>query len=94
MGESSKKMKKKMEHWEVVTMMLMVYDFLAVTVSYFAALWIRFDCRFSMIDDKYLQAYYRTILIYAGFCIVVFWCLRLDKSIWRVASYAESQRVM
>lgn len=94
MGDSSKKMKKKMEHWEVVTMMLMVYDFLAVTVSYFAALWIRFDCRFSMIDDKYLQAYYRTILIYAGFCIVVFWFLRLYKSIWRFASYAEIQRVI
>lgn len=94
MGESSKKMKKRMEHWEVVTMMLMVYDFLAVTVSYFAALWIRFDCRFSMIDDKYLQAYYRTILIYAGFCIVVFWFLRLYKSIWRFASYAEIQRVI
>ena len=94
MGESSKKMKKKMEHWEVVTMMLMVYDFLAVTVSYFAALWIRFDCRFSMIDDKYLQAYYRTILVYAGFCIVVFWFLRLYKSIWRFASYAEIQRVI
>ena len=94
MGESSKKMKKKMEHWEVVTMMLMAYDFLAVTVSYFAALWIRFDCRFSMIDDKYLQAYYRTILIYAGFCIVVFWFLRLYKSIWRFASYAEIQRVI
>ena len=94
MGESSKKMKKKMEHWEVVTMLLMVYDFLAVTVSYFAALWIRFDCRFSMIDDKYLQAYYRTILIYAGFCIVVFWFLRLYKSIWRFASYAEIQRVI
>ena len=94
MGESSKKMKKKMEHWEVVTMMLMVYDFLAVTVSYFAALWIRFDCRFSMIDDKYLQVYYRTILIYAGFCIVVFWFLRLYKSIWRFASYAEIQRVI
>lgn len=94
MGESSKKMKKKMEHWEVVTMMLMVYDFLAVTVSYFAALWIRFDCRFSMIGTKYLQAYYRTILIYAGFCIVVFWFLRLYKSIWRFASYAEIQRVI
>lgn len=94
MGESSKKMKKKMEHWEVVTMMLMVYDFLAVTVSYFAALWIRFDCRFSLIDEKYLQAYYRTILIYAGFCIVVFWFLRLYKSIWRFASYAEIQRVI
>ena len=94
MGESSKKMKKKMEHWEVVTMLLMVYDFLAVTVSYFAALWIRFDCRFSMIEAKYLQAYYRTILIYAGFCIVVFWFLRLYKSIWRFASYAEIQRVI
>lgn len=94
MSESSKKMKKKMEHWEVITLLLMVYDFLAVAVSYFAALWIRFDCRFSSIETKYLQAYFRTILVYAGFCIIVFWFMRLYKSIWRFASYSELLRVI
>lgn len=94
MSENSKKMKKKMEHWEVVTLLLMAYDFLAITVSYFAALWIRFDCKFSEIGTNYLQAYYRTILIYAGFCIIVFWFMRLYKSIWRFASYSEFLRVI
>ena len=94
MNENSKKMKKKMEHWEIVTMLLMAYDFLAVAVSYFAALWIRFDCRFSLIETKYLQAYYRTILVYAVFCIIVFWFMRLYKSIWRFASYSELLRVI
>ena len=42
--------KKKIEHWKVVTLLLIAYDFLAVAVSYFAALWIRFDCRFSGIE--------------------------------------------
>lgn len=94
MSENSKKLKKKMEHWEVVTLLLMAYDFLAVAVSYFAALWIRFDCRFSSIETKYLQAYFRTILVYAGFCIIVFWFMRLYKSIWRFASYSELLRVI
>lgn len=94
MSENSKKLKKKMEHWEVVTLLLMVYDFLAVAVSYFAALWIRFDCRFSSIETKYLQAYFRTILVYAGFCIIAFWFMRLYKSIWRFASYSELLRVI
>ena len=85
--------KKKIEHWKVVTLLLIAYDFLAVAVSYFAALWIRFDCRFSGIEPHYLEAYYHTILIYAGFCVVVFWFMRLYKSIWRFASYTELLRV-
>ena len=40
----SKEHKKTFEHWEVVTLLLMIYDFMAVAVSYFAALWVRFDC--------------------------------------------------
>lgn len=94
MSESTKMMKKKMEHWKVVSLLLMVYDFLAVAISYFAALWIRFDCRFSLIEKKYLQAYFRTILIYAGFCIIVFWFMKLYKSIWRFASFSELLRVI
>lgn len=94
MVKSSKKDRKRIEHWQVITLLLLVYDFLAVTVSYFAALWIRFDCRFSGIENQYLQAYFHTIIIYAVFCILVFWFLRLYKSIWRFASYSELLRVI
>ena len=94
MGENSIKRKKKLEHWEVVTLLLVVYDFFSVAISYFAALWVRFDCRFSAIEAEYMQAYYKTILIYSCFCIVVFWFMRLYKSIWRFASYSELLRVM
>ena len=38
------KRKHFIEHWEVVTLLLMIYDFLAVMVAYFTALWIRFAC--------------------------------------------------
>lgn len=89
-----KKLKSKMEHWKVVTVLLMLYDFFAVIIAYFAALWIRFDCKFSEIDPLYFQAYYRTVLVYAVFCIVVFQFLRLYKSIWRFASYTELLRLL
>ena len=86
--------KRKIEHWQVVTLLLMGYDFLAVIMSYFLALWIRFDCEFSEIDLPYLHTYYRTILIYALFCVAIFGALRLYKSIWRFASYTELLRMI
>ncbi len=83
----------KIEHWEVITLFLIVYDFLAILFSYLAALWIRFDVQFSKIDPRYLQGYYRTILFYAIFCVIVFWAMKLYRSIWRFASYIELIRV-
>lgn len=93
MSKNSAKM-RKMEHWEVVTLLLMIYDFVAIVASYCAALWIRFDCKVSMIDTEYLQAYCKTIVFYAAFCVVLFWFMRLYKSIWRFASYSELLRVI
>ena len=93
MSGVSKKI-RKMEHWEVVTLLLMLYDFVAIIVSYMAALLIRFDLRFNSIDTKYLHAFYKSILLYAAFCVVLFWCLRLYKSIWRFASFTELLRVI
>lgn len=85
---------RKLEHWQVVTLLLMLYDFTAVALSYCLALWVRFDCQFSRIETKYLQAYGKSIIFYALFCVVVFWFLRLYKSIWRFASYSELLRVV
>lgn len=94
MSENTRRRKRKLEHWEVISLILMAYDFGTVIISYFAALWLRFDCRFSMIDEPYLQTYYHTIIFYAVFCVIVFWLLRLYKSIWRFASYSELIRVI
>lgn len=87
-------MKKKIEHWKVVTLLLIIYDFLAIIMSYFLALWIRFGCEFSEIDLPYFRTYCRTILVYALFCVVVLDTLRLYKSIWRFASYTELLRII
>lgn len=90
----SKGSKRKIEHWQVVRLLLMVYDFMAVIVSFGIALWLRFDCKVTSVEPQYLTNYTKTIIIYALFCLVVFWFLRLYKSIWRFASYSELMRVI
>lgn len=87
MKKEKEKTFRKLEHWEIVTLLLIVYDFCAVLVSYLSALWIRFECNFDKIDPVFMETYYHTIGVYAAFCVVVFWFLRLYKSIWRFASY-------
>ena len=90
----SKGSKRKFEHWQVVRLLLMIYDFAAVIVSFGIALWLRFDCKVTSVEPQYLTTYTKTIIIYALFCLVVFWFLRLYKSIWRFASYSELLRVI
>lgn len=90
----SKGSKRKIEQWQVVRLLLMVYDFIAVIVSFGIALWLRFDCKVTSVEPQYLTNYTKTIIIYALFCLVVFWFLRLYKSIWRFASYSELLRVI
>ena len=86
--------KKRIEHWEVVTGILMVYDFMAICFSYLLALLVRFDFKFSSIEPQYLQGCYKSVLFYALFCVILFWFLKLYKSIWRFASYSELLRVI
>lgn len=88
------KCKKRIEHWEVVTGILMVYDFMAICFSYLLALLVRFDFKFSSIESQYLQGCYKSVLFYALFCVILFWFLKLYKSIWRFASYSELLRVI
>lgn len=88
------KRKKRIEHWEVVTGILMVYDFMAICFSYLLALLVRFDFKFSSIEPKYLQGCYKSVLFYALFCVILFWFLKLYKSIWKFASYSELLRVI
>ena len=86
--------KKKLEHWPVVSIALAGYDAIAIILSFFLALWFRFDCRYSLIPKEYLGAYFKFIGIYAVFSLFVFLRLRLYNSIWRFASYSELMRMI
>ena len=75
--------------WYNVALFLVLYDLIVVNMSYFLALWLRFDCQFSKIELKYLDAWVIFTPLYTVFCLAVFWSLRLYKSIWKYASYTE-----
>lgn len=77
------------EHWRTIAMLLILYDIAVVNFSYLAALWLRFDLKFSAISSKYLTAWTTFTPFYTVFCLVVFWRMRLYKSIWKYASYTE-----
>ena len=95
MNQETKKHRRRiLEHWQIIALYLVVYDALAVTGSYFLALWLRFDGRFSGIPREFLMAWARFAPIYALFCVVVFWLLNLYRSLWRFASFNELSRVI
>ena len=81
-------------HWQLISMLLMIYDTLVVNASFLAALWLRFDCQVSAIPADYLLAWRHFALIYAAFCLLTFWIGRLYQSIWRFASFHELERIL
>ena len=99
MGKTDKKVKPMhrffgREHWIGISLFLAIYDMIAVAMSYFLALWLRFDCRFSTIPEQHLKAWMYFTPAYVVTAIFIFYVLRLYKSIWRFASYSELLRTI
>ena len=82
------------EHWQVIALILMIYDFVTIAFSYFFGLWLRFDFRFQSIPQAYLSVYYKLIIPYAIICVFIYWLLKLYRSIWRFASYSELTNII
>ena len=74
--------------------LLVFLDAIAINISYFLALWFRFDCRFSEIPQVYLSAWMKSAPFYTAFSIFVFWLFKMYRSLWRYASYAELRHVL
>ncbi len=81
-------------HWQIISAFLLIYDAISVSVSFLAALWLRFDCRFTLIPQEYYSAWMRFIPFYTAFCLALFWGFKLYQSIWRFASFNELQRIV
>ncbi len=88
-----KSRRDKLEHWQVISVLLVLYDIVAIHVAYFVALWSRFDFRFSQIPANYLSSYIHFITGYAVVSVAVFWYFNLYRSMWRFASYTELIKV-
>ena len=91
-------MKKKrsfnMEHWQVISILIMVYDFVTIAFSYLFGLLLRFDFRFSSIPVEYLEVYYKLIIPFSILSIVVYLFFKMYNSVWRFASYNELKNTL
>ena len=95
MNETKKEKKIfRLEHWEKIAFIIAVYDLIAVSAAYILALLIRFDFRYSLIDEIYVVSWQRFAPVYAAACLIVFVLLGLYKSIWRFAGFNEFLRTL
>ena len=85
--------KSRIEHVHPISVVLVIYDILAVSASYLIALWLRFDCRFTTIEERFILGWQEFLPFYVVFCLITFWALKLYKSLWRFASFKEFMRI-
>lgn len=76
-----------------VSLMLLIYDIIAMNLAYLFALWLRFDCVYSSIPDKYLEGAFQIAPLYTIVTVLALVLLRLYQSIWRYASGSELVRI-
>ncbi len=89
---SKGKRKFHFETWHIKAIFLMVYDVMAINISYFVALWFRFDGVFSEIPVEYFDPYVYFIPIYTLISLVIFYLFRMYHSIWEYVSVRELMR--
>ena len=71
--KDTKDSSNKLEHWQVISVLLVLYDIVAIHIAYFFALWSRFDFRYSQIPVNYLSYYMRFITVYSIVSAALFW---------------------
>ncbi len=89
---NKKARKGQIEHWKIISVCLALYDAVAVNAAFYAALWLRYDCKFWDIPAFYIDALRTFAPFYTVFCLIVFYRCRLYKSIWRFAGAHEMYR--
>ncbi len=90
----AEKKERKIQHWQWVAAILVVYDFFMLNLSFFLALWLRFDCRLANVEPEYLKAYLYFTWIYALLGVLIYRFCGLYHSVWRFASFMELVRIV
>ena len=80
--------------WKKRAFLLGVLDFFAVIIVYFAALMLRFDFSYSSIEQRFIDGYLHSILLWSAVTLVVFYFCRLYHSIWSLAGSREMLQII
>lgn len=83
-----------LQHWQIIAGCLAIYDSFAVNLAYFGALLLRFDFRYSQIPTNYFNIWLKFTPFYTVLCLLVFFYMKLYRSVWRFASYSELLRTI
>lgn len=92
MKNNSGKRKFHIETWHIKSAFLMAFDVMAINISYFIALWIRYDGVFTEIPVEFLDPYVYFIPIYTVISLAIFYLARMYHSIWEYVSLRELMR--
>ena len=92
MKKASAKRKFHIETWHIKAIFLMAFDVMAINISYFIALWIRYDGVFTEIPVEFLDPYVYFIPIYTVISLAIFFLARMYHSIWEYVSLRELMR--
>ena len=87
-----KKNRSSFEDFHMASVFLALYDIVVSSGAYLAALWIRFDCKYTQIPHEYFAAWLKFMPLYAFVCVFVFWLFKLYQSVWKYASFSELAR--
>ena len=89
MKKSNSKKSFASESWLLRMLLLCLLDTLIIFISYFFALYMRFDFSFSAIERGYLEGYFYSMPFWAGATLIVFYLFRLYHSIWSFVGVIE-----
>lgn len=71
--------------------LLLGFDLFIVVMSYYLALWIRFDLSFAQIE--YFRRLTKLVPYIVGIDFIVFKAFKIDKTLWRTPSIEEALRI-
>jgi len=84
----------KSKHWFYRAVVLAVLDFVFMALSFFGALLIRYDLKFTKIEEQYIKQALIIVPICAVLIIILMGIFKMYNSIWRFVSFSEFERIV
>ena len=79
--------------WKRRVVLIAFLDVVSIACSYFFALLVRFDFRFSEIEPAFIQGYLRALPVWCVVTLAMFFACRLYHSIWSQVSIREVEMI-
>ena len=79
--------------YKIRLLTLIFFDAVTICVSYFLALWLRFES-ISSIPAQYIQGTLTLIPLFIVTYIIVYYFMHLYQSVWRYASFVEAYHIV